>query len=90
MWRELIAFLTALAADPAVINAEHPRACAAISVARSSMEKDRAKEEQGAVADPPLVPVEQPQAIGEGRVECKSGECYYIEHRTGRRWRLSR
>ena len=40
MWRELLAFLASLAAEPAVIDSEPPRAAASVHVARSSMEKD--------------------------------------------------
>ena len=40
MWRELLAFLASLAAEPAVIDSEPPRAAASVHVARSSMEKE--------------------------------------------------
>lgn len=37
MWREILALLATLSADPVQIETEHPRAAAAVSVARASM-----------------------------------------------------
>lgn len=100
MWRELLAFLASLAADPAVIDAECPKACACVAVARASMEKEKAPEpevtpepepeatpEPPKVDEPPLVPV-KPRATG--RIECRNGTCYWVEEGTGRRYRIAK
>lgn len=87
MWRSILAFLASLASDGGEIHRERPRACAAVSVARASMERE-AKQEETTQADLPLVPIEQP--VSGGTIECESGECYYVERKTGRRWRVVR
>ena len=40
LWRWLIAFLAWLSADPQAVDLEHPKAAAAVSVARASMLRD--------------------------------------------------
>ena len=56
LWRWLIAFLTWLSADPQAVDLEHPKAAAAVSVARASMLHD---------APPPPAPA--PQACDCGK-----------------------
>lgn len=79
IWRELLAFLASLAAEPAVLDAEPPKAAAAVYVARSSMQKPP-------VQDPPLVPVEPKK--DPGRFECVNGVCYWVDPETGKRYRV--
>lgn len=88
MWRSILAFLASLASDPVEARHEVPRACAAVSIARASMEREKRREGQEEITTPPLVPIEQP--LGEGDVECKGGDCWYVERKTGRRWRIVR
>lgn len=38
--------------------------------------------------DPPLVPIES--NTSSGKMECKNGTCYWIDNRTGRRFRVIR
>ena len=56
LWRWLIAFLAWLSADPQAVDLEHPKAAAAVSVARASMLHD---------APPPPAPA--PQACDCGK-----------------------
>lgn len=42
LWRWFVAFLVWLSADPVEVDLEHPRAAAAVSAARASMETDAA------------------------------------------------
>lgn len=79
MWRSFLAFLASLAAEPAVIDSEPPKAAAAVAVARSSMQK------QAVAEDPPLVPVKRSK---EGRFECENGVCYWVDPETGKRYRV--
>jgi len=44
MWAQLIAILASLAADPAAIDQEAPRACAAVAVAYAATAQERAPE----------------------------------------------
>lgn len=53
MWRELLAMLAALAAEPAVMETECAKAAACVSVARASMEVEAPKPE----------PVDEPQVV---------------------------
>jgi hypothetical protein len=91
MWKEMLAFLASLAAGPAAVDTECPKACAAVCVARASMERERPPEpgtEEPVPADPPLVPV--PQQPTKGRIECRNGTCYWIDSKTGTRYRVIR
>lgn len=72
LWRWLLALLTWLAADPAVIDAERPKAAAAVAAARASM-ADQAPA-------PPAPPA--PPKPGDCCGECKGG---WIVHGDGHR-----
>jgi hypothetical protein len=73
MWAQLIAILASLAADPAAIDREAPRACAAVAVAYAATAQERAPE-------PKPVPPKPAPAICE---QC--GGKGYITHGDGHR-----
>lgn len=73
MWAQLIAILASLAADPAAIDRETPRACAAVAVAYAATAQERAPE-------PKPVPPKPAPAICE---QC--GGKGYITHGDGHR-----
>jgi hypothetical protein len=85
--RRLLAFLSALAADPAAIETEVPRAAASVAVAAASLEKPKPREEKP--SEPELVPV-QPMAVQRrsGRIVCEGAQCYWVDEITGRRYRV--
>jgi len=53
LWRDLLAFLASLAADPVAVDTECARAASCVSVARASME----------TAQPDPKPVDEPQVV---------------------------
>lgn len=83
MWRNILAWLASLAADPAEINSEPPKAAAAVAVARASMQT--APEKEMVVQDPPLVQLPKKDP---GRLECVDGECFWVDPETGKRYRV--
>lgn len=74
LWRWLIAFLTWLSADPAVFDAERPKAAAALAAAKASL-----AETAPVPPAPPAPPAPKP---GECCGECKGG---WIVHGDGHR-----
>jgi hypothetical protein len=85
--RRLLALLSALAADPAAVDTEVPRAAASVAVAAASLEKQKPREEEP--AEPELVPV-QPMAVQRrsGRLVYEGAQCYWVDEITGRRYRV--
>jgi hypothetical protein len=84
--RRLLVFLSSLAADPAVIETEPPKAAAAVAVASASMAKPKVREEE---KDPPLVPVSGTVQRRSGRIIYENGRKYWVDEITGARYRFA-